>query len=68
MKLMLPLVAALIMGAMSRQAAAGGGPAPAAGTRPGGLLEMLGGALDSNRDGSSLDDIAGMLGRALGRR
>ena len=68
MKRMLPLVAALIMGAMSRQAAAGGGPAPAAGTGPGGLLEMLGGALDSNRDGSSLDDIAGMLGRALGRR
>jgi hypothetical protein len=58
MKRMLPLVAALVMGAMSRQASTAAG---------GGLLEMLGGALDSNRDGSALDDITGMLGRAFNR-
>lgn len=67
MKRMLPLVATLVMGAMSRQAASGGSSPLARGAGPGGLLEMLGGALDSNRDGSALDDIAGMLGRTLGR-
>jgi hypothetical protein len=66
MKRMLPLVATLVMGAMSRQAATGG--ASSSGAGPGGLLEMLGGALDSNRDGSPLDDITGMLGRAFGRK
>ena len=68
MKRMLPLVATLVMGAMSRQAAAGGASSLNTGGGPGGLLEMLGGALDSNRDGSALDDITGMLGRVLGRR
>ena len=64
-KRMLPLVATLVMGAMSRQSASGASLAPnAAG---GGLLDMLGGALDQNRDGSALDDIAGMIGRTLGR-
>jgi hypothetical protein len=28
---------------------------------------MLGGALDSNRDGSAIDDITGMIGRTFGR-
>ncbi len=65
-KRMLPLVATLVMGAMSRQAASGNAPlTPGAGS--GGLLEMLGGALDSNKDGSPLDDITGMIGRAFGR-
>jgi hypothetical protein len=66
MKRLLPLVATLVMGAMSRQAAAGGASSlPPAGA--GGLLEMLGGALDSNRDGSAIDDITGMIGRTFGR-
>ena len=64
---MLPLVATLVMGAMSRQAAAGGASSPTTGTAPGGLFEMLGGALDSNKDGSALDDITGMIGRTFGR-
>lgn len=63
MKRMLPLVATLVMGAMSRHAAQGGGASLAGG----GLLDMLGGALDQNRDGSVLDDIGGMLGRTFGR-
>jgi hypothetical protein len=67
MKRMLPLVATLVMGAMSRQASAGGASSLTAAGSRGGLLEMLGGALDSNKDGSSLDDIAGMIGRTFGR-
>jgi hypothetical protein len=67
MKRLLPLVATLVMGAMSRQAAAGGGASPLPSAGAGGLLEMLGGALDSNRDGSAIDDITGMIGRTFGR-
>jgi hypothetical protein len=67
MKRMLPLVATLVMGAMSRQASSGGGASLASGAGTGGLLEMLGGALDQNRDGSALDDILGTIGRTLGR-
>jgi hypothetical protein len=67
MKRMLPLVATLVMGAMSRQTAAGGGASLAGASGAGGLLEMLGGALDQNRDGSPLDDILGTLGRTFGR-
>jgi hypothetical protein len=66
MKRMLPLVATLMMGALSRQAATGGASSLAT-AGPGGLLDMLGGALDSNRDGSALDDITGMIGRTFGR-
>ena len=67
MKRMLPLVATLVMGAMSRQASARGASSLATAGSRGGLLEMLGGALDSNKDGSALDDITGMLGRTFGR-
>jgi len=64
-KRMLPLVATLVMGAMSRQTAAGRSTSPGAAAGPGGLLEMLGGAVDANKDGSALDDITGMLGRVF---
>jgi hypothetical protein len=67
MKRMLPLVATLVMGAMSRQAASGGGSPLASAGGGGGLLDMLGGALDQNRDGSALDDILGSIGRTFGR-
>ena len=67
MKRMLPLVATLVMGAMSRQAATRGASSRTSAAGAGGLLEMLGGALDQNRDGSALDDITGIIGRALGR-
>lgn len=63
----LPLVAALMMGALSRQgggstlgASLGGSP------QGGGLLSMLTPMLDQNRDGSMIDDVLGMLGK-LGR-
>lgn len=61
-KQMLPVVATMVMGGLSKQtaaAAAQGQPAES------GLLSSL---LDQNRDGSVLDDVAGMLGRFLGGR
>jgi hypothetical protein len=72
---MLPVVAAIVMGYLakrSKNAGAGAGPATGgAGTAPaanGGLGAILGSLLDRNRDGSVADDLAGMMGGALGRR
>ena len=70
----LPLVAALMMGAMARQgtgSAMTAGTAMPGGAMPGalpggGLMSMLTPMLDSNRDGSIVDDVMGMLGK-LGR-
>jgi hypothetical protein len=61
LKKALPLVAALVMGAMARQASGSTMTAetPAPG---GGLMSMLTPMLDSNRDGSIVDDVLGMLG------
>ena len=67
MKRMLPLVATLVMSAMSRQAAASGPSSLTSAAGAGGLLGMLGGALDQNGDGSLLDDIGGIIGRTFGR-
>jgi hypothetical protein len=60
LKQMLPIVAALAMGAMSRQSrtTAGGG----------GLASMLTPMLDQNRDGSVADDLLGMAGKLFGGR
>ena len=62
LKKALPLVAALMMGAMARQ---NSGSAMTAGssTPGGGLMSMLTPMLDSNRDGSIVDDVLGMLGK-----
>ncbi len=62
LKKALPLVAALMMGAMARQSS---GSAMTAGssTPGGGLMSMLTPMLDSNRDGSIVDDVLGMLGK-----
>jgi hypothetical protein len=60
LKRMLPLVAALAMGSLSRQAAQSG---PVTSTSTTGLTGMLGSLLDTNRDGSVLDDVAGLAGR-----
>lgn len=67
MKQMLPLVATLVMGAVARRGAATGMGSMAGAGAAGGLLQMLSGALDQDKDGSALDDIAGMIGRRLGR-
>jgi hypothetical protein len=61
LKSMLPVVAAMMMGTMSKQAASTGG-AQASLSSGGSLLGMLAPMLDSNRDGSMVD-VIGMLGR-----
>lgn len=66
LKSMLPVVAAMAMGAMSKRMAAA--PTPATGARPAGdLLGMLTPMLDAGRDGSIVDDVMGLLGRLGGR-
>jgi hypothetical protein len=65
LKKMLPIVASMVMGAMSKQAVGGGlgnqlGGGAAAGAQSplGGLLNSF---LDQNKDGSIVDDVLGML-------
>jgi hypothetical protein len=74
LKQMLPVVAAMVMGAMAKNA---GGRAATAGLpgglganlgAGGGLLDMLTPMLDRDRDGSVVDDVTGMLGKFLGGR
>ena len=62
LKRMLPMVAALMMGGLSQRNMQGGSPL---GTQAGGggLMGMLGGLLDQNKDGSVLDDLTGLMGR-----
>jgi hypothetical protein len=66
LKRMLPMVATLVMGTLARKTSQAGAQAPSPGGA-GGLMGLLGGALDQNRDGSMVDDVIGILGRTLGR-
>jgi hypothetical protein len=66
MKKLLPLAAGLMMGALSRQKSAGLTPA-GVGPRGGGLTEMLSALVDRDRDGSIVDDLGSMIGRAFSR-
>jgi hypothetical protein len=80
LKKMLPVVATMMMGAMAKNALGGGGAAMSAGlpgglgaalgggAAGGGILDMLAPMLDKDRDGSVVDDVAGMLGKFLGGR
>ena len=69
LKQMLPVVATMVMGSLSKQSSQSGflgnNAAPA---QPEGLLGMLTPLLDSNRDGSVADDVIGMLGRFMSNR
>jgi len=67
LKAMLPVVAAMMMGAMSKRIGQPAALGADAGTG-GGLLGMLTPALDSNRDGSMVDDVAGLVSRLLSGR
>ena len=62
LKKMLPMVAALAMGALSRQTANTSSAAPDA-SPAAGLTGILAQFLDTNRDGSILDDVIGMASR-----
>ncbi|MFO7692318.1 MAG: DUF937 domain-containing protein [Vicinamibacterales bacterium] len=74
LKQMLPVVAAMVMGAMAKQQSGGAGRQagfgqPAAGQGGGGgILDMLTPMLDANRDGSAMDDVIGMIGKFMGGR
>lgn len=69
LKQMLPLAAAMMMGAFSQKSGTTAGQvSPMAGVSGlpgtgGGLLDMLTPLLDRNRDGSILDDVTSMIGR-----
>jgi hypothetical protein len=67
LKRMLPLAATLVMGALARKNGGMSSPGGALGGPGGSLGGGLGSLLDGNRDGSIADDVAGMLGRFLGR-
>ncbi len=54
MKQMLPVVATMVMGALSKQNAS---------QEEGGMMGTLSSLLDSNRDGSVADDVLGMAAR-----
>ena len=62
MKKLLPLVASLAMGGLSKQASAANNQA--SGNQ---LTDVLGSFLDADGDGSALDDLMGMAGKFLGR-
>lgn len=80
LKQMLPVVAALVMGALSKRQAGpsadtagfslpglGGFQGQSAGAG-GGLLDVLTPMLDADRDGSVVDDVMGMIGKFMGGR
>lgn len=64
LKKMLPIVASLVMGALSKKVLGAGNRAGTSNTRSGsgGLLTSL---LDSDRDGSIWDDVLGLAARTL---
>lgn len=63
LKKMLPVVAAMAMGSISKQTASSRMGAMSGGSQADGLLGMLTPMLDSNRDGSVADDLLGMVGK-----
>jgi hypothetical protein len=69
MKQMLPIVASLAMGALSKQSAGNNLSGMMQGGESSGVMGMLGSFLDQNRDGSVVDDVVkGLAGRLFGGR
>ena len=60
-KKMLPMIASLAMGAMSKKSAQAGINSP----QSSGVSDLLSGFLDSDGDGSIADDLLGMAGKFL---
>lgn len=63
LKKMLPVVATMVMGTLGKKLLGGGGAAPAQAQSSG----ILGTLLDSDRDGSIIDDVLGMAFKAAFR-
>ena len=69
MKQMLPIVASLAMGALSKQSAGNNLAGMVQGGQASGVMGLLGSFLDQNRDGSMVDDVLkGVAGRLFGGR
>lgn len=64
LKQILPMLAPVVMGMLAKQMRGGGGGQAAApggqGGGGGGLIDVLGGFLDTNKDGSMMDDLLSM--------
>jgi hypothetical protein len=70
LKRMLPIVAAMAMGALKKGASSPGSSAANTALGGGGgegILGMLSPLLDQNRDGSAADDVLGMVGKLFSR-
>lgn len=65
LKRMLPLAAALMMGAFAKQSGGASSIGAGLGGPGGGIAAMLAPLLDQNRDGSIVDDVTKMIGRFL---
>jgi len=69
LKQMLPLVATMVMGSLSKRSDQSGYlDRPDSPAQPEGFLSMLTPLLDTNRDGSMADDVLGMIGRYMRNR
>ncbi len=69
MKQMLPIVASLAMGALSKQSSGNNLAGMMQGGQQSGVMGMLGSFLDQNNDGSMVDDVLkGVAGHLFGRR
>jgi hypothetical protein len=69
MKQMLPIVASLAMGALSKQSSGNNLAGMMQGGESSGVMGLLGSFLDQNRDGSMVDDVLkGVAGHLFGRR
>ena len=62
-KKMLPMVASLAMGAMSKNAASSGMLGASSAGQDSGVAGMLASFLDADKDGSIVDDLASMAGK-----
>lgn len=67
LKKMLPVVAGMVMGALSKQSTTMGAARDRQAGGEGDLMGMFASFLDANRDGSIADDVLGMLGRLFQR-
>ena len=63
LKKMLPVVATMVMGSLSKQAPALGLQNALGGSESSGVMGMLSSFLDANQDGSVVDDVMGMVGK-----
>jgi hypothetical protein len=66
LKKMLPVVASMVMGSLSKQTSDPGFQKAAASGQSSGLLGMISPLLDADKDGSVADDLLGMAGKLFG--